>query len=637
MFKNMTVGKKILAGFASLMVLLVIVATTSYVSLNSASDGFEAYQGQVREADRVVRMQTSLINARLYLSTFLRTEEDADRKKFAAEAENLQTIVKEVREQTTSSARLAKVERIAEGAAEYRTGAAGIDEAIDEQVSLVGELTPAGQVVQECLSRISAGIGANGKDAEAVRRIGQAGVNASQARFHVARLLDTGNSEHVKDAKAELEKLVDELKVLNELLPDAQSQREVQKARQSAQLYRDLLDGLGSTVARREAEVAAVAQLGQKIDRLGEEIKDNIKEEQQQLGKEKKAANASAVVFIAVLSVGAVLAGVVLAVLITRGISKTLTRIIDGLSSSSEQTTSAATQVSASSQTLAEGASEQAASIEETTSSVEEMNAMTTQNAANAGEAKSLADEAQRVAEKGTAAMGRMSKAIDDIKTSADETAKIVRTIDDIAFQTNLLALNAAVEAARAGEAGKGFAVVAEEVRTLAQRSAEAAKNTNQLIEESVQNATSGVEINSEVSEVLEQIAGTNRKVNDLVSEIASASNEQSEGINQISLAVGQMDQVTQSNAANAEESASAAEELSAQAEELNAMVEQLRKMVGGKQSGGGFHVDRKRVKSQQHHATRKPAVSGPSPKQAEKDNPEKMIPMNDDAQLAEF
>ncbi len=267
---------------------------------------------------------------------------------------------------------------------------------------------------------------------------------------------------------------------------------------------------------------------------------------------------------------------------VARSIAVPINRIIEGLTAGAEQTTSAAAQVSSASQSLAQGASEQAAALEETTSSIEEMSSMVKQNAVNAEEAKGLAATARGNAEKGTEAMTRMSTAIDDIKKSSDETAKIIKTIDEIAFQTNMLALNAAVEAARAGEAGKGFAVVAEEVRNLAQRSAEAARNTSDMIEGAVKNADNGVDISKEVAGVLEEIADGNRKVSDLVAEIAAASNEQAQGAEQINTAISQMDSVTQSNAANAEESASAAEELSAQAEELSRMVEQLRSVVGG-------------------------------------------------------
>ncbi|HEY3321964.1 MAG TPA: methyl-accepting chemotaxis protein [Planctomycetota bacterium] len=235
---------------------------------------------------------------------------------------------------------------------------------------------------------------------------------------------------------------------------------------------------------------------------------------------------------------------------------------------------------------IAEGATEQAASLEETSASLEQMSAVTSHNADNARQASTMAAQTRAAAENGHAAMDRMRAAIGDIKQSSDQTAKIVKTIDEIAFQTNLLALNAAVEAARAGDAGKGFAVVAEEVRNLARRSAEAAQNTTDLIEQSQKHAEHGVAVSSEVAGILGQVAAGIQKVTALMTEVSTASDEQAKGIAQVSTAVSQMDQVTQANAAHAAESAAASERLSAQATELMQIVHRLTALVGSAAEG---------------------------------------------------
>ena len=243
------------------------------------------------------------------------------------------------------------------------------------------------------------------------------------------------------------------------------------------------------------------------------------------------------------------------------------------VSSSAGQVASAADQITAGAQSLAQGASEQASSIEEIAANLHEVMAMAQQASDHARHARELSETAQQSSAHGTDTMASLSRAVERIQESSQRTAKIIRTIDEIAFQTNLLALNAAVEAARAGDAGKGFAVVADEVRALAIRAAEAARQTAGLLEESQQYAEQGVSLTEEASTSLADIARRTAEVTNVMRDIAAAAEQQRDGVQQVNVAIGQMNEVTQSVAANAEEAAASAEELTGQATSMNAMV----------------------------------------------------------------
>jgi len=282
------------------------------------------------------------------------------------------------------------------------------------------------------------------------------------------------------------------------------------------------------------------------------------------------------------IGIAAVVIGGIFIFFIAQGIVLPLRKVVDNLNAGSEQTAAASSQVSSASQTLAEGASEQAASLEETSSSLEEMSSMTARNSENAEKVKNLVNETRNAADTGTTDMQAMAVAMSEIKVSSDDIAKIIKSIDEIAFQTNILALNAAVEAARAGEAGMGFAVVADEVRNLAQRAANAAKETSSKIENAVTKTAQGVELSERVAKSLKAIVERIHQVDALAAEVASASKEQSQGLEQVNVAVSQMDKVTQGNAASAEESASASEELNAQAETLEETVMTLVQLIEG-------------------------------------------------------
>ncbi len=337
-----------------------------------------------------------------------------------------------------------------------------------------------------------------------------------------------------------------------------------------------------------------------------------------------------------ILIIGVILLGLtIIAILFfSQSITRPIRKAVEQLNEAADQVASASSQVSSASQSLAEGASEQASALEESSSSLEEMSSMTKQNAANAQQADGLMKQANQVVQKADSSMGELTTAMKEISSASEETSKIIKTIDEIAFQTNLLALNAAVEAARAGEAGAGFAVVAEEVRNLAMRAADAARNTAGLIEETVKKIKEGSEIVVKTNEAFTEVAKSASKVGDLVSEIAAASNEQAQGIDQINKAVTEMDKVTQQTAANAEESASASEEMNAQAEQMKVISLELTSIIGGSSNGSGRSAMGERRSNRVRKAVQLPEAGRGKElslyKKGREVKPSEIIPMED-------
>jgi methyl-accepting chemotaxis protein len=348
--------------------------------------------------------------------------------------------------------------------------------------------------------------------------------------------------------------------------------------------------------------------LGKASDVVEKEVQTSNKQLRDTAGQTQLAA-------IAVSAISFVL-GCAIAVLLARSLVKVLRGVSHRLAEGSRYTRDAAGQVSSSSQGLANNASELAASVEESTASTTEVAAMATQNADRSNSARQAATEVHGEANRGIEAVKDMSEAIHEIKHASDETAKIIKTIDGIAFQTNLLALNAAVEAARAGDAGRGFAVVANEVRELATRCADAAKSTEVTIEQAIQRSERGVEASNRVSGVLAGIVERIQQVSELVAGIAASTEEQAAGVEQIDQALTQVSDATQRTSAEAEESAAAAEELSAQSDELNRIVRDLEDLVGisGEEASNGFVAEKIGRQPKRREAAVSPSSSSKKP-----------------------
>lgn len=370
------------------------------------------------------------------------------------------------------------------------------------------------------------------------------------------------------------------------LLVTEEGRRAIQRADSAVSDYeqqvRQYLDHLrAGRAAEATALESTIETKGREIDSASVEV---ISIQRRLLNEARTDAesvatwgNISLTLFLVLLVVvGAIVAAIV------RSINAALTSSVAQLGEGARQVASAATQVSGSAQSLSQSASEQAASLEETSASVQEIHSMTRRNAENSKSVSGQAAAAEHSIHGTNQAMGELSESMNAIVESSSKISKIIKVIDEIAFQTNILALNAAVEAARAGEAGMGFAVVADEVRNLAQRSAQAAKDTTQLIEESIHRSQEGKARLEQVASAATAVTDNTTQMKTLAEEVNLGSEEQARGIDQITKAISQMERVTQQVAANAEEGAAAGEELAAQASQVESIVHKLERMVGG-------------------------------------------------------
>jgi methyl-accepting chemotaxis protein len=607
MFSNMKIGTKISLGFGLLIVVILALGTMAVTQMKGVSSGATKLAMEyVPEVDLAGDLRGDCNRLMYAMRGYAFTEEDSYYVEAEKELANLDKSLLEARKLEKTAKNLVALKGELDTIEEQKTkyGAAMIS-----TKDLIGKLNKGRAELDKNAKIFMDACNAylNGQNEKFKKELGEENSKSSASLERLLKIteindvIDLGNDARIKAQKSQalrepklieesqknFPKIAEHLEVLKKV---TRTPEDLERIRQCSEAAK----GYSETVAQFLADWISLQKVGETRTLVGREaikacadLADAGMDHTTTIAKAamEDLNNASFIVLIGLAVAFGF--GCLMAYLITSGITSSITRVVNGLREGAAQVGSASMQVSSSSQSLAEGSSEQAASLEETSASLEQMTSMTQQNADNTKQASVMSAQANEAAKAGIQSMAKMSDSINRIKTAADETAKIIKTIDEIAFQTNLLAINAAVEAARAGEAGKGFAVVADEVRNLAQRSAEAAKNTAQMISNSQENANEGVKVTEQVRQNLENILNSISKVSSLGNEIAAASSEQAQGIDQVNTAVSQMDKTTQQAAANSEELASSAEELNAQSNQLQQLVAELYAMVAGQGKEG--------------------------------------------------
>lgn len=597
MLKNLSLSKKMTTGFSAVLLLLVVVALVAFFTISSASENFKTYRGLARDTNLMGRLQANMLMVRMNVKDFIITGSEKDKQQYNDYAVKTDGFVKEAHAEITHPERAQMVDKIDQALITYEKSFDKVIEFKDERNHLVrGILDKKGPFMENTLTEILETADRD-KDSVASFRAALAMKHLLLGRLYMVKFLDTNQQTHVDRVKEEFEKMQYNLNILDQELQNPQRRQWLAEVIEAKRVYASNFEKLVEVIFMRNDIITnTLDRLGPEIAALVEDIKLSNKAEQDILGPKVQEENNRGVLVIILMTLVAVILGAVTAILITKGITKPVKKVVElataigqgnltadididqkdeiGLLAAALKNTneklrgivedvnavslnvsSGSQQLSDNSNMLSQAATEQASSVEETTASMEEMSSSIQQNADN-----SL--ETEKIALKAASDADESGQAVAEAVTAMKEIASKISIIEEIARQTNLLALNAAIEAARAGEHGKGFAVVASEVRKLAERSQSAAGEISEL-------SISSVGVAEKAGNMLEKLVPDIQKTSELVQEISAASAEQNAGVEQINRALQQLDTIVQQNATAAEEVASSSEELAAQAQLL--------------------------------------------------------------------